>query len=158
MRLRSCLPVLAVALPLAGCGLDLFGARVATDRISVSSRDAGRAATLISEYRRSRGLGPVTADSRLNEAAAEQARAVAGAGNLSHGDFGGRMAAHGIGGVAAENLTAGSDDVGHAIARWKGSPPHDANLLLKEARRVGLARADTPGQGYRQYWALVLAQ
>src|SRR3954451_13120565 len=44
------------------------------------------------------------------------------------------------------------------IARWAASPGHNQNLLMPEARRIGLARADSPGLGYGRYWALVLAQ
>ena len=88
----------------------------------------------------------------------QQARSVAEAGELSHGDFGGRMSTFGIGGYAAENLSAGSSDVAGAITRWKNSPNHNENLLLAQAKRIGLARADTPGRGYGHYWALVLAQ
>ena len=158
MRLRVIAVACLAALPwLGGCSFDL-GPVVGADKVTTSSRDAVRAAQLISEYRRAQGLGPVAADNQLNEAAIHQARAVAQAGSLSHGDFGGRMATYGIGGAAAENLSAGSDEVSGTIGRWKNSPAHNSNLLMKEARRIGLARADTPGQGYRHYWALVLAQ
>lgn len=157
-RALACLLLCLALLPLlAGCADDL-AKLVPGDKVTTSSRDADHAARLISEYRRAHGLGAVSADSRLNAAAIHQARAVAEAGTLSHGDFGGRMGEYGIRGAAAENLTAGSAEVSGAIGRWKASPPHNANLLMKEAKRVGLARADSPGQGYRHYWALVLAQ
>lgn len=148
---------------LAGCSsFDLFG-KAGTGAsgggpVTVSTTEATRAAQLISAYRTSRGLGPVVADGRLNAAAVQQARSVAEAGELSHGDFGGRMSTFGIGGYAAENLSAGSSDVAGAITRWKNSPNHNDNLLLAQASRIGLARADTPGRGYGHYWALVLAQ
>ena len=83
---------------------------------------------------------------------------MAEAGTLSHGRFAGRMDAFGIGGASAENLSAGSRTVDRVIARWAASPGHNQNLLMPEARRIGLARADSPGLGYGRYWALVLAQ
>ncbi len=131
---------------------------MASDNVSVSTRDAGRAAVIISEYRRSHGLHDVAADDGLNAAAAFQARAVAEAGRLSHGAFASRMQSYRIGGYSAENLSAGSDDVAGAIGRWKASAGHNENLLMPQARRIGLARADSPGVGYKHYWALVLAQ
>jgi uncharacterized protein YkwD len=67
------------------------------------------------------------------------------------------MATFGIRGKAAENLSAGVASVEDAVAQWKASPGHNANLLLPEVKRVGLARADTAG-GYGRYWALVLAR
>ena len=81
-------------------------------------------------------------DGRLNKAAEYQARAVAGAGQLSHGSFGSRMGEFGIKGYAAENLSAGSSTVDGAIGRWKASAGHNSNLLMPEARQIGLARAD----------------
>ena len=119
--------------------------------------DAAQAASLISAYRVSQGLSPVVVDGRLNKAAEYQARAVAGAGQLSHGSFGSRMGEFGIKGYAAENLSAGSSTVDGAIGRWKASAGHNSNLLMPEARRIGLARADAQG-GYGRYWALVLGQ
>ena len=130
----------------------------AAGKVSTSAADAAAAAKLISQHRAAHGLGPVSVDSRLNDAATAQARAVAEAGALSHGAFESRMAAFGIRGAAAENLTAGSDTVGKAVARWTASPPHNSNLLMPEATRIGLARAASPGQGFQHYWALVLAQ
>lgn len=154
---RLAVACLMLAPLLAQCSGDLAQV-VPSDKVTTSSRDAGRAAELISAYRRQHGLGPVRPDAILSDAAAHQARAVAEAGRLDHGDFGGRMSRFAIGGAAAENLSAGSDDVAGAIGRWKASPAHNDNLLMKEARRVGLARADSPGYGYKHYWALVLAQ
>ena len=132
--------------------------RLASGPVTTSAADAAAAATLISRHRAAHGLGPVSVDARLNEAATVQARAIAEAGTLSHGAFASRMASFGIRGTAAENLTAGSGTIGQAVARWTASPPHNSNLLLPEARRIGLARANSPGQGFGRYWALVVAQ
>ena len=158
MRLARLLCLLAAPL-LAQCGGGGELAKtVPSEKVRLTSSDAAEAATLISAYRRARGLPPVSADARLNEVAGVQARAVAEAGTLSHGAFETRMSAFGIGGYSAENLSAGSATVSAAIGRWKSSPGHDANLLMPQARRIGLARADSPGFGYGHYWALVLAQ
>ena len=140
------------AVLLAGCSLN------PTARYSVTTSsvdEAAQAAALISEYRVSKGLGPVTVDPKLNRAALHQARAVAAAGDLDHGDFRGRMAEFAIMGHAAENLTAGRQTVGEAVKSWKESPAHNRNMLLPQSRRIGLARADSPSK-YRRYWALVL--
>lgn len=145
-----------IVLAVAGCSAE--PPLTARDTVtSVSTGDAGAAASLISAYRIAHGLSPVTVDPLLNQAAETQARAVAAAGQLSHGNFAARMDRFGIQGYSAENLSAGSPTVDGAIARWKGSPGHNENLLLAQARHIGLARADTRG-GYGRYWALVLAQ
>lgn len=119
--------------------------------------EASAAAALISRYRAAHGLGPVKVDSKLTAAARHQAQAAAQTGSLSHGDFPGRMAAFGIRGQAAENLSAGLDALEQVIAQWQGSSGHNANLLLPSATRIGIARADGSGM-YRSYWALVLAR
>ena len=92
---------------------------------------------------------------RASDPACEhQARAVAQLGWLSHGDFAGRMASFGIRGKAAENLSAGLDSVDQVIAQWQASSGHNANLLMPDFSRVGLARASSD----RTYWVLVLAR
>lgn len=155
-----CLPrlsiVLLAAALLASCA-GLGGLPGSARVVGASTSDAVAAAALISQYRASRGLGPVAVDTRLNQAAEHQARAVAQAGALSHGAFASRMSSFGIPGYAAENLSAGSRSVDQAVARWKASPAHNDNLLMPQARRIGLARADSETR-YGRYWALVLAQ
>ena len=126
--------------------------------VSITTADAKAAAALVSEYRKANGLSPVIPDPTLNRAAEAQARAVAEEGSLSHGQFATRMASFGIHGYSAENLEAGSKTVAQAIARWKASPGHNQNLLMPEARRIGIAYAKSPGAGYEHYWAMVLAQ
>jgi len=145
-----------IALGLAGCAGD--SALTPTDTVLASSTgDAAQAAALISAYRVSKGLSPVTVDSRLNKAAEHQARVVAAAGRLSHGSFVSRMDQYGISGYSAENLSAGQNSVDGAISRWKASPGHNSNLLMPQARKIGLARADADNR-YGRYWALVLGQ
>jgi uncharacterized protein YkwD len=143
---------------LAQCAEHDPARRFASNQVSTSTSDAATAAALISQYRATHGLPPVSVDPRLTAAASAQARTVAEAGTLSHGRFAGRMDAFGIGGASAENLSAGSRTVDRVIARWAASPGHNQNLLMPEARRIGLARADSPRLGYGRYWALVLAQ
>jgi uncharacterized protein YkwD len=154
MRLRF-IALLLCSPMLANCAGEVLETSSTSTVASVS--DAQRAARLISQYRATQGLGPVTVDARLNQAAEYQARAVAQTGILSHGEFTSRMAAHGIKGYRAENLAAGSDSVDEVIARWKASPGHNQNMLLPQMVHVGLARVDTPGSGWGRYWALVLS-
>ncbi|SDR48372.1 Uncharacterized conserved protein YkwD, contains CAP (CSP/antigen 5/PR1) domain [Rhizobiales bacterium GAS191] len=149
-----------IAAGASGCaGLTGASRPVATRLVLASTAaDARSAAALISRYRVANGKNAVSPDARLAEAAEVQARAVAAAGSLSHGDFASRMASFGIHGISAENLTAGRASIGDAIASWKASPGHNENLLLAGIHRIGVARIDTPGMGYGEYWALVLSQ
>jgi len=145
-----------IALGLAGCASDSALAPTSTV-LSSSTSDAAAAAALISAYRVSRGLSPVTVDPDLNKAAEHQARVVAAAGRLSHGNFASRMDQYGIMGYAAENLSAGASTVDATITRWKASSGHNTNLLMPQARKIGFARADANNR-YGRYWALVLGQ
>jgi uncharacterized protein YkwD len=146
--------LVAAVLALAGCSSDLTARYPVT---STSTADAEQAAALISAYRVSKGLSPVTVDRRLNQAALDQAKAVAAAGELDHGDFGGRMDAYAIMGHSAENLAAGSATIEGTVSQWKASSGHNRNLLLPQARKIGLARAASNSR-YKHYWALVLGQ
>ena len=80
---------------------------------------------------------------------------------LSHevdGDFETRMIKGGYKKQAgAENVGAGHADVAETLAAWQRSPGHRANLLMPEATRFGMAKADAPETRFRNYWALILA-
>jgi uncharacterized protein YkwD len=152
--MRSILLGAAIALALSACTSNQAAHHAVT---ATSTNEAAAAASLISAYRVANGLSPVTVDQQLNRAAEQQARAVAEAGRLSHGNFGERMGRYGIAGYAAENLSAGQDTVAEAVKSWKESRLHNGNLLMPEAGHIGLARADSQG-GFGHYWSLVLGQ
>jgi len=116
---------------------------------------------LINQFRASNGLPPVIVDSALIDAARYQAVAMASANVLSHeigGDFTSRMNSAGfVYANAAENVGAGHTSVADAINAWIRSPHHRENMLMKDATRIGMVRADAPNSRYRNYWALDLA-
>jgi uncharacterized protein YkwD len=116
---------------------------------------------LINQFRASNGLPAVIVDPALIDAARYQAVAMASANVLSHeigGDFISRMNSAGfIYANAAENVGAGHTSVEDAINAWIRSPHHRENMLMKDATRIGMVRADAPNSRYRNYWALDLA-
>jgi uncharacterized protein YkwD len=155
--MRFLVPVLLAA-ALAGCGAPT--ARHAVREVPV---DGARAAALVSHYRAAHGLGPVAVDVRLTRVAAAQAKGNAEIGELSHeagGAFPVRLASFGAAdrARAAENLAAGSATLEGTLAQWKASREHNRNLLMPEARHVGIARVDAPGTRFKHFWALVLAE
>lgn len=149
-----------LALGLSACGSPAILPESAGP-VSPVILDEAAAAAAISRYRAQHGLGPVTVDSGLVKAAAFQAGNNARAGRLSHdlgGTFTSRMAAAGLGRTyTAENLSAGSETFDQVLARWKASPQHNANMLIPQIRRIGIARVDAPGSRYGRFWALVMA-
>jgi hypothetical protein len=110
----------------------------------------------ISAYRKSHGLSAVTVDPALNALAAKQANAMAARGAMDHSvyaPFGQRIAAYSPS-AASENIAMGTKSFAETLAIWKASSGHNANLLMSDARRIGIASASGHG---RTYWALILA-
>jgi uncharacterized protein YkwD len=148
----------ALGLGLAACSTFSIGLQPITP-IHV---DAGRAASLISAYRAQNGLGPVHVDSRLMAAATSYARTMGERDKISHtlgGSLPKRISAAGYDwGAAAENLAAGYSSLDEAMAGWKASAGHRANLLNSRVTEIGVAAVATQkGSKYRNYWALILA-
>ena len=126
--------------------------------LAPSAALAASSTDLISNYRASRGLNRVTADSTLNRIAQEQATAMAARDVLEHdlaGKFSSRMASSRFG-RAAENIAYGHDSFPKTLSQWINSSGHRKNLLLPGASRVGVASARSVKTG-RTYWAMVIA-
>jgi hypothetical protein len=123
--------------------------------------DALAAASMISGYRHNNGLPAVTLDPYLMTMAQDQARVMATRNILNHSagrDFQERLKASGFDAkVAAENISAGYYTLAEAFSGWRDSPPHRANMLLRDATRMGIAAAYAPGTKYKVFWSLILA-
>lgn len=123
--------------------------------------DPAAAARVLSAYRASKGLGPVRLDPALTAMAQRQADAMVAANSMSHdvaGSFFSRASATGLDTVrAAENVGAGYMSLDEAFAGWRASSGHDANLLMPQATRFGIALAKDASTRYRVYWAMVVA-
>ena len=133
----------------------------ATEKLAAVSLDPAAAGRMLNAYRASQGLGAVRPDPRLMGMAQRQADAMAKSNSLSHdaaGAFGARVEAAGLNSArAAENIGAGYFSTEEAFSGWRQSPGHNANLLMKEATRYGIALAKDPRTSYGAWWALVIA-
>jgi uncharacterized protein YkwD len=112
----------------------------------------------ISAYRRAHGLPAVRLDRRLDVVARRQARAMAASGTVSHsvgGLFTMRVASLRKA-FAAENIGAGFSTFSEMLKEWEASAGHRENLLIPQARRVGVAFVDNPRSPYRKFWAMVI--
>lgn len=122
--------------------------------------DANAARDMISLYRSNKGLGALAVDPGLQRIAEAQARAMAADGKISHdahGTLTQRLNAAGYGkNIAVENVSAGYHTLAEAFSGWRDSPPHNANMLAKGMKRMGIATAYTPGAKYKVFWTLVL--
>ena len=121
--------------------------------------DPVAARDMISLYRRNSGLGALALDENLQRVADAQARDMAQSGDLSaRGELGDRLAGAGVQTPAAvENVSAGYRTLAEAFSGWRDSAPHNARMLDKRLKRMGIATAYAPGAKYKVYWALVLA-
>lgn len=123
--------------------------------------DADAAQSIISQYRQNNGLPPLSLDPVLMKLAEDQSRTMAARDKLDHSagrGFQERMKASGYNPkVAAENVGAGYHTLDEAFSGWRDSPPHRANMLLKEATRMGIAAAYSPSSKYKVFWTLILA-
>lgn len=165
IRLAVVLSIL-LALPLAGCGFTDFGvgsifkSPLATKPGVV---DVDTAVQMVSAYRRSHGLGPVTVDDKLMRIAAVHAKRMAASDRVDHvlpgeGSFPARLTAGGYdASIAAENIGAGYDTLAEAFAGWQKSPHHRDNLLKPGITEIGIALSTAPDSKYKTYWSLVLA-
>lgn len=118
-------------------------------------------ATVVSDLNRLRaaeGLAPVTVAPALTAAAARQACDMARQGRLSHGrSVMQRVRSSGYSPtVAAENIAAGQTDASGALRMWRQSRAHNANLMDRRVRQIGLGSA-TATDGRTSYWSLILA-
>jgi len=124
--------------------------------------DEATAAAMISGYRSNNGLPAVTLDPALTALAQARAEAMAKRDKLDHGvkkPFAARLKAAGYDPKrAAENIGAGYHTLAEAFSGWRDSRPHNANMLLQGATRMGIAAVYTPASKYKVYWSLILAE
>ena len=153
----------ALAMPSSGFLSELDGFAIRPATAAAVTADAAAAAAAVSAYRKSRGLGPVTVDPKLTAIAARHAKAMAKWNKMAHVLFGefsfaARLSAGGYRAeVAVENIAAGPTDLDQAIAAWKKSPQHNANLLDSRVVSIGIAVAHTDRGKYHEFWSMVLA-
>ncbi len=165
LRLNPVAIGLAAVLVLSGCaaglGGGLFTRQLDTRPGVVDSQTAAR---MISAYRASRGLGPVSVSPTLTRIASDHAAKMASMNRMAHvlpgqGSFKRRIASGGYrASLVAENVGAGYGSLETAIQRWKDSPSHDKNLLHPQITEIGIAVAHAPESRFKTYWSLVLAE
>jgi uncharacterized protein YkwD len=157
---------LAAALSLAGCSSEepLRSGPISPNvarQVAAVHLDPAAATAMLNAYRASHNLTAVRLDPTLTAMAQRQADAMIAANELSHnvaGGFSARILATGLDTPrAAENLGGGYYSLEEAFAGWRASPEHNANLLMPQAARFGIAIAKDPRTTLRVYWAMELA-
>lgn len=125
--------------------------------------DAGEALRLVNDYRSSKGLPPLALDSHATAAAEILVKDMASHDHMSHvGPNGANlqkrltMAGYHYK-VAAENVSVGQRSFTQIMAAWKQSAPHSRNMLLADAKNMGIAFEYKPDTKYKTYWTMVVA-
>lgn len=124
--------------------------------------DPLEALRLINAYRKSKGLGSVTLDPILTKIAKRHSSDLAKHDRISHYGSDGsnpwdRVERSGYNPqLAAENVGTGQLSIKEVMQGWKDSPGHNKNLLLSDARHVGIALVYSPKTEYKTFWTLVL--
>lgn len=123
--------------------------------------DPAAATAMLNAYRARHGLGAVRLDAALTAMAQRQADAMVAANEMSHtvaGGFSSRIEAAGIDTTrAGENIGGGYYSTEDAFAGWRESPEHNANLLMPQATRFGIAIAKDARTRLRVYWSMEVA-
>lgn len=125
--------------------------------------DPNEALRLVNDYRASHGLPALSLESRAAAAAEILVKDMARHDHMSHvgpdgADVGKRLSLAGYPyHIAAENVAVGQRSVAEIIEGWKKSPPHSRNMLLAQAKHMGVAYVYKPDTKYKTYWTLVVA-
>lgn len=161
---NSLLPIAVLALMGAGCSqVDTTPVIYASLASSGQQLNVGEAQNLINAYRQENGLAHLQVDQRLMAEAGSHAADMARQDKTGHnvsgrGSFAKRMKQIGFVNVkAGENVGAGYHTVAQAFSGWRGSPAHNDNMLLDEARLMGIAAVFAPHSKYKVFWVLIVA-
>ena len=120
------------------------------------------ALNLINQYRASKGLGKVSLDATLTKIAKTHSNDLAKHDRISHYGSDGsnpwdRVERSGYRPqLAAENVGTGQLSIKEVMQGWKDSPGHNKNLLLPDAKHIGIALVYNPKTEYKTFWTLVL--
>lgn len=124
--------------------------------------DPQLALKLINNYRKTKGLGTVTLNSTLTKIAKTHSSDLAKHDRISHYGSDGsnpwdRVERSGYNPqLAAENVGTGQLSIKEVMQGWKESPGHNKNLLLPDAKHIGIALVYRPKSEYKTFWTLVL--
>ena len=147
--------------PLSSFEKPLPGALSGRD-YSSTRLDAEYARNVINEYRKKHGLKPLQLSPELTKAAKAHSRDLARWDRISHYGSDGsnpwdRVKRSGYDArLAAENVGTGQASFEEVMKGWKASPGHNKNLLMADAKHMGIALVQDPKTEFKTFWTLVL--
>jgi uncharacterized protein YkwD len=135
---------------------------VQANKVTAARFDPAAAQKLVNDYRRQKGLKPLTINAKLTAAARAHSEDLAKHDRISHygsdgGDPWARVTKTGYPArLAAENVGTGQFSIEEVFEGWRKSPDHNANLLLADAREMGVALVYRPETEFKTFWTLVI--
>ena len=118
----------------------------------------------INDRRIANGLAPLTGNAALDQAAQRHAADMAASGRLGHTGSDGSSMEDRVRGAGysyrslGENVAVGQAGAAEVVADWMDSPGHRANILMAEAREIGVGFAEGAAVGNMpgRFWVLVV--
>ncbi len=139
------------------------GAQPASQRPITQGFDESAALRLINNYRSTKGLAPLAIDPQATAAAEVLAQDMAKHDRMSHigpngQDVGKRLLASGYSfSIASENVGVGQATIEDTVDGWKASPANSRNMLLANAKHIGIAYESRPDSQHKTFWVLDVA-
>ena len=139
-----------------------LGLSPTSQRAPQANLNVALARRMINAYRKRNGLKPLAIDPQLTAAALAHARDLAKWDRISHYGSDGsnpwdRVRRSGYKAqLTAENVGTGQITLKEVIAGWKKSESHNENLLLNDAKHMGIALVHNPKSKFQTFWTLVL--
>lgn len=136
--------VVAAALVTAVIGGGIAGKDILFSGAATTALARSEAGVLvdINRQRAARGLAPLRLDPKLRSVARSWSATMLARGDFNHRAWDKRIyAAVGRRNLIAEDLGMTSPGVTGVVQAWMKSPPHKMNILLKDARRIGVGVA-----------------
>lgn len=126
------------------------------------SFDVELAQQMINEHRTAHGLAPVAIDDKLMAAAKAHSNDMSRRSRVFHKGTDGslpkdRARTYGYNPrLASENVAAGYNNTSDVIRDWQRSRGHNANLLRRGAKHMGMALTYDASSGKQTYWTLLM--
>jgi uncharacterized protein YkwD/uncharacterized protein YraI len=139
----------------------IASARLAPSATACIDGEEQRFLSLINDYRKQNGVGPLQISASLSDAADRHSEDMDATGHIDHTMSDGTTVPQNLqafgytGDTFGENIAAGADTAQSAFQVWEQSPEHNANMLRGEFDAIGIARIADPNSQYGAYWTTI---
>lgn len=114
----------------------------------------------INQYRQQNGRGSLKLSTTLNKGAAWKSLDMANNGYVAHDDTPSgrswidriRDCGYTYNAWIGENIAVGNSAAAATFEQWRGSPPHNDNMLGSNYTAIGIGRAYNASSQYKWYW------